>query len=150
MAKQSYPIPESNPNAHMSATFLLLWLVNVLIIWLANTVFPDNFVLGTMSLSSGTALLLSSGVLAWIVTLLIPVFTEIEIRKQMVLTPQHWVAGYLIINTVALWSVARFADVLGFGISSWAYVLGLAVVLNLIQGMVMMGYGEVQKKFGAV
>lgn len=51
MASQSYPIPKSNPNAQMSITFFLIWLVNALVIALANVVFPNNIVLGTMSLS---------------------------------------------------------------------------------------------------
>lgn len=92
------------------------------------------------------ALLLSSGVLAWVATLALPLFTEIEMRKQMVLTPQHWMLGYLIINVVSLWVLARFAEAIGLGISSWVYVLGMAAVLDFVQGMVMMAYGEAQKK----
>lgn len=146
MASQSYPIPKSNPNAQMSITFFLMWLVNALVIALANVVFPNNIVLGTMSLSYYMALLLSSGVLAWVATLVLPLFTEIEMRKQMVLTPQHWMLGYLIINVVSLWVLARFAEAIGLGISSWVYVLGMAAVLDFVQGMVMMAYGEAQKK----
>ncbi len=146
MASQSYPIPKSNPNAQMSITFFLIWLVNALVIALANVVFPNNIVLGTMSLSYYMALLLSSGVLAWVATLVLPLFTEIEMRKQMVLTPQHWMLGYLIINVVSLWVLARFAEAIGLGISSWVYVLGMAAVLDFVQGMVMMAYGEAQKK----
>ncbi|MCL4208668.1 hypothetical protein KJZ63_03500 [Patescibacteria group bacterium] len=146
MTSQSYPIPKSNPNAQMSITFFLMWLVNALVIALANVVFPNNIVLGTMSLSYYMALLLSSGVLAWVATLVLPLFTEIEMRKQMVLTPQHWMLGYLIINVVSLWVLARFAEAIGLGISSWVYVLGMAAVLDFVQGMVMMAYGEAQKK----
>jgi len=146
MASQSYPIPKSNPNTQMSITFFLIWLVNALVIALANVVFPNNIVLGTMSLSYYMALILSSGVLAWVATLALPLFTEIEIRKQMVLTPQHWMLGYLIINVVYLWILARLAEAIGLGISSWVYVLGMAAVLDFVQGMVMMAYGEAQKK----
>jgi len=146
MAKQSYPVPKSNPNAHMSVTFFLLWLVNAMVISLANSVYPMHVVLGTMSLSNTAALLLSSGVLAGIATLVLPLFTEVEMRKQMVLTPQHWMAGYLVINFVAIWAVARFADVLGLGMASWFFVFGLAVVLDFVQGLVMMFYGEIRKK----
>jgi len=146
MAKQSYPIPKSNPNAYMTVTFFLLWLVNAMVISLANSTFPAQVVLGTMSLTTTAALLLSSGVLAGISTLAMPLFTEIEMRKQMVLTPQHWMAGYLVINFVALWAVARFSDVLGLGMASWLFVFGLAVVLDFVQGMVMMLYGEINKK----
>lgn len=146
MAKQTYPIPTSNPNAQMSITFFLLWFVNGLVIALANMILPNQIVLGTMSLTHIAALILSSGVLAWIATLTMPIFTAIEMRKQMVLAPQHWIIGYLIINVISLWVVARFADLLGLGIASWMYVVGLAVVLDVVQGMTMMAYGEAQKK----
>ena len=146
MPKQTYPIPQSNPNAHMSVTFFLLWLVNALIILLANTLFPNNIVLGTMSLSHLTALILSSGVLAWAATVTLPLFTAYEIRQQTVLTPQHWMAGYLVINTLSLWVVGRFAEALGLGISSWVFVLGLAAVLDVVQGMTMMAYGQATKR----
>src|SRR3989344_1830019 len=146
MAKQTYPIPKSNPNAQMSSIFFLLWLVNGFVIALANMFFSQQIVLGTMSISSTMALVLSSGILAWAATLTMPIFTEIEIRKQMVLTPQHWMTGYLIINFIALWVVARFADVIGLGMASWFFVLGLSAILDVVQGMTMMAYGEAQKK----
>lgn len=146
MASQSYPIPKSNPNAQVSFTFFLLWLVNALVIGLANVVFPNNIVLGTMSLSYYMALLLSSGVLAWSASLMMPIFTEIEIRKQMVMAPHHWMIGYLVINVISLWVLARFAEAIGLGISSWVFVLGLAAALDFVQGMTMMAYGEAQKK----
>lgn len=146
MSKQTYPIPQSNPNAYMSITFFLLWVVNALIILAANAVFPMNVVLGTMSLTPTIALILSSGVLAWAATVTLPIFTEIEIRKQMVLTPQHWMMGYLVINVISLWIVSRFAEAIGLGISSWVFVLGLAAVLDMVQGMTMMAFGQATKK----
>ena len=145
MANQSYPVPKSNPNGHMSIMFFLVWIVNMLVILLANALFPNNIVLGTMSLTPTVALVLSSGVLAWAITLAMPIFTEIEIRKQMVLTPQHWLIGYLLLNFIFLWVVARFADALGLGISSWFVVLILAAVLDFVQGMTIMAYGQARK-----
>ena len=145
MANQSYPIPKSNPNGHMSIMFFLVWIVNMLVIFLANKLFPNNIVLGTMSLSPFVALVLSTGVLAWATTVTMPIFTEIEIRKQMVLTPQHWLIGYLLLNFISLWVVARFADSLGLGISSWFVVLALAAVLDFVQGMTIMAYGQARK-----
>lgn len=146
MAKQSYEIPKNNPNANMSVIFFILWLVNALIIGLANLFFPSQVVLGTASTSYLMALLLSSGVLAWFATLTMPIFTEIEMRKKMVLSPHHWMLGYLAINLISVWILARFADVIGLGLASFFAVLGLALVLDMAQGMSMMAYGEMQKK----
>ncbi len=146
MAKQSYPIPTINHNAPMSIIFFITWLVTLIVIALANMFFPSQVVLGTMSLTHTTALLLSSGVIAWFATITMPIFTEIEVRKHMVLAPQHWMIGYLIINLIGVWVVARFADALGLGVASWVYVFALAVVLDVVQGIAMMLYGEAQKK----
>ncbi len=146
MAQQTYPIPKSNPNAHMSITFLLLWLVNGLVIALANFLMPRDIVLATISISHIAALVLSSGILAWFATVTLPLFTEIEIRKKMILTPLHWMIGYFIINTCAVWIIARFSDTIGLGVSSWFFVLVLAALLDVVQGMTMMAYGEMNKK----
>lgn len=146
MAQRTYPIPKSNPNAYMSVVFLLLWLVNALVIALTNFVMPHQIVLGTISISPFAALVLSSGILAWFATVTLPLFTEIEIRKKIVLTPQHWMIGYLVLNAISVWIIARFSDVIGLGISSWVYVLLLAAVLDVVQGMTMMTYGEMREK----
>lgn len=146
MAQSTYPIPKSNPNAHMSIVFLLLWLVNALVIALAHFVMPHQIVLGTISISLFAALVLSSGILAWFATVTLPLFTEIEIRNKMILTPQHWMIGYLVLNAISVWILARFADIVGLGISSWVFVLLLAAVLDVVQGMTMMTYGEMRQK----
>jgi hypothetical protein len=146
MAKQSYPIPKVNNLAPMSVTFFLIWAVTAVVISLANTFMPEQIVLGTMTVNRMMALLLSSGIIAWATTITMPIFTEIEVRKQMILAPQHWIIGYLIINVAALWVTTRFADVIGLGVSSWVYVVGLAAVLDFVQGMVMMAYGASPNK----
>ena len=130
----------------MVVSFFIMWVVSAVIVSVANLVLPNHIVLGTMSLTTTAALLLSSGVIAWLTILGLPLFTEIEIRKQMILTPQHWMLGYFIINVVGVWVITRFSDVLGLGIASWVYVVGLAAVLDVAQGMAMMLYGEMQKK----
>ena len=81
MAKETYPVPKSNPNAHMSITFLLLWAVNAVIIYAAHMIFPQQIVLGAMSVSPMVALGLSSAILAWFATLLMPVFVAIEVKN---------------------------------------------------------------------
>ena len=146
MAKQAYPVPASNPNAQMSIIFLLLWPVNAIVIALANVLFPEQIVLGTSTVSMAGALVLSSGILAWLATMVLPLFTEVEIRKQMVLSPRHWMAGYLVVNVIGVWVLARFAYAIGMGMASWVYVLGLAIVLDVAQGMTMMAWEQSKKK----
>lgn len=50
----------------------------------------------------------------------------------------EWMASYFVLNFVGVWVVARFANQLGFGISSWVVALVLAVVLDVVQGAAMM------------
>ena len=145
MAKQTRSVETVNHNAHMSATFFLLWLVNAVVLFAANLALPMQIVFGTMSISSTSAIVLSSGILAWLATVTLPLFTEIEIRKNMVLTPAHWLAGYLVINIAGVWLITRFADIIGLGVASWMYVVLLAILLDVAQGIAMMAYGNAQK-----
>jgi hypothetical protein len=126
----------------MVYTFVTIWVTNAVILWVANMLFSQNIVLGTMSLNSTAALLLSSAVLAWICTLAIPFFTLWEMKRGKILTPTDWMAGYLVVNAVALWLVSRAAEVFGLGISSWIFVIITAAVLDMVQGMVMMAVGK--------
>lgn len=146
MAKDMYPVPKSNPNAMFVLAFLVTWVASAIVIGLANFFMPESFVLGTVNIPYTSALLLSSGVLAWITTMCIPLFTQFEIQQQRVLQPQHWMAGYLVINAIALWVIARQAEIVGLGISSWTMVLILAIVLDVVQGMAQMALGQATKK----
>lgn len=146
MADKKYPVPTSNPNKMMVVCFFVVWLVNLLVFAVANMLMPESVVLGTVNIPYTAALLLSSGVLAWVTTLFIPAFTEIEMRKKMVMSPIHWTAGYLIIDFIALWLIARQAEILGLGISSWMLVLVLSVILDVLQGMSMMAIEMMKQK----
>lgn len=145
MAKNSYPVPKSNPHLQMVISFALTWVVSALVIAIANSLFPSNVVLGTAALNWLSALLLSSGVLAWLMTMAIALFTEIEVRQQRVLSPKDWMMGYFVLNAVGVWLIARLAEMLGLGVSSWVVVVVLALVLDIVQGITMMTYGSLQK-----
>jgi hypothetical protein len=49
-----------------------------------------------------------------------------------------WIMLYFVVNAVGIWVVARFAEQLGLGISSWLVVVALAVVIDIVQGLSMM------------
>ncbi len=141
MSKSSYPVPKSNPHLETIAAFFLTWFASATIITIASALFPKNVVLGTISLSHWEALLLSSGVLSWLMTLSIVLFTEVEVRQQRVLSPKDWLMGYFALNTVGIWLIARLAEILGLGLSSWLVALLLGLVLSFAQGSTMMAYG---------
>lgn len=140
-----YPVPKSNPHLQMVIAFGLTWVVSALAVGLANTWFPENVVLGTATLSRWAALLLSSGVLAWLMAMSIAIFTQIEVNQQRVLKPQEWAVGYFVLNLVAVWVIGRLANELGLGVSSWLVVAILALVLDVAQAFTMLTYGSVQQ-----
>lgn len=149
MAAPKYPVPTSNPNMMITISFFVTWLTSAVVIAIANMFFPKAVVLGTVNIPFFSALLLSSAVLAGITVLAMPFFTEVEMRNKKILSPLHWMGGYLVINFVGLWGIGRLAEILGLGMSSWLIVLILAAVLDFFQGMVMMGLPSIMKVFKA-
>ena len=138
MPKEKAQVSTDNPGIMMVKTFVAMILVNGLVIYLANMFFPEQVVLGTMSISHLWAVLLSAGTLAVINTFTMPFFTIWEQQVKRVLTPMEWMGGYLVINFVGLWLITRVAEIFGLGVASWLVILVLAVVLDFLQGLVMM------------
>jgi uncharacterized membrane protein YvlD (DUF360 family) len=50
----------------------------------------------------------------------------------------QWMGLYMVINVVAIWVLARLAEDIGFGISSWVVAVILGALLNLVQGVLIM------------
>ncbi len=129
----------------MFYTFLALMATNVLVLMVANALFPQHVVLGTYSISYGWALYHSMFKLTVINVFVMPFVTYYEWKKGVIFTPMQWMTTYFVVNTVALWEITRFAENLGFGVSSWLVVVLLAAGLDWIQGMVMMALGKAIK-----
>lgn len=126
-------------------SFGVMFLVNIVGIYLANLYYPKMVVVGTFGLTSVEALLLSAGVLAAINALLIPLFHVAENARKKMLTDKEWMLGYAVMNTVVLWLMTRIPTVFGLGISSWIPLVSLALVLNLLQGLGMVAYGKIKQ-----
>ena len=137
MAKKT-PRFDKNPGMMMVISYLVMLVANVVVLWFAAQWFPQYIVLGTISLTMTWALWLSMGKLALIDTFAMPFFTEWEARRGRELTPTDWSVGYFLVNFVGLWVITRFADIFGLGVTSWVVVAGLALVLDIVQGAVMM------------
>ncbi len=134
-----------NPEMMLVVTYFVLFAVNSLVILLANSLMPQHVVLGTGNISKGWVLIHAVGSLALINTFAIPVVREFEKMRSKMLTNKEWMMAYFIINFVGVWLVARFANQLGLGISSWVVALALAVVLDFAQGMAMMQMEKLRK-----
>lgn len=123
----------------LSISFVVLYVSNILGVYLANMFYPKMVVLGTFGLTTTEALLLSTGALAVVNTLLMPLFHIYENGRKRMLSSTEWMIGYAVLNTVALWLISRVPMVLGLGMSSWLPLVLLAVFLDFIQGLGMMG-----------
>ena len=126
------------PGMILLATYVLVYLVNVAVLYLANMFFPQQVVLGTFSMSPAWALLHSMGALALLNTFGVPIARLVERIRGRMLTDKEWMIKYFILNFVGLWLISRFSDQFGLGISSWYVAAILAVVLDMVQGLVMM------------
>lgn len=127
---------------NMVATYIIMFLVGILVISLANWLFPGAVVLGNAALTPIWALCLSAGKLALVATAVMPLVTYREWKMRRDYAPKDWMMTYFIVNLVAIWLIARFAKYLGLGISSWWVAVLLAVALDWVQGMAMMAYGK--------
>jgi hypothetical protein len=141
MAKQKVAeraVEKSNPNMMMVISYVTVTVVSAVVIYLANMLFPDHIVLGTMSISMMWAVMLSAGKLGLITTLAMPFFTEFEIQRKKILSPMEFLIGFFVVNFAGLWFITRFAEIFGLGVSSWMVLIALAAVVDFAQGMAMM------------
>ncbi len=137
MANKS-PSLFANPGLVLVITYFILFAVNSLVLYLAHLWFPHHVVLGTQSLTPIWALILSMGTLTLLDTFAIPFINHYEKVRAQTLTTKDWMLAYFALNFVGVWLVTRFADNLGFGITSWIVAAILAVALDFTQGAAMM------------
>lgn len=134
--------PAVSPIQHMTAQQLamiaILWLVaHSAIIYLANRWFPDAVVLGTNVITPTMAILYSMVVFTLITVGAIPVIEALSTQLRWRLSNLHWFALFALVDVVGIWLVARFAEQLGMGISSWTVALTLGLVMDVTQGVLV-------------
>ncbi|MFC1624858.1 hypothetical protein ACFL15_00595 [Patescibacteria group bacterium] len=117
--------------------FLIYWIHNSALIYLATQIFPGKFVLGNARFSLIPAMILSG--------LFVTLFFEIakmfvgKVKKPKMDSYKKHVY-YLGVNFVALWIVARLAPVFGFGVVRFTWLFALAVLMNLVQKVVSLAF----------
>lgn len=146
MAASHTSLRERNPGMVLFIYYVVISSVSTLVIYLANMFFPEQVVLGTMSISMIWAVALSAGKLGVITTFAHPFLKEWELRQGKPLTPIHMMGYYLVVNFAALWFITRFAEIFGLGVSSWMVLLALAIVLDIVQGIAMTGVEPIVSK----
>lgn len=137
-------MPQSTPKSMMNNagimvffSFLALMIVNTLVIVLANMFFPENVVLGTMSLTANWAAFLSMAALSLIGAFAIPFFHHWEAVRGKLLSTKEWIIYYFLLNVAGVWLISRAAEQFGLGVSSWYVVVALAIAFDVVQGLVM-------------
>jgi hypothetical protein len=118
-----------NPDLILVISFFILFATSSLIIFLANLLFPKDVVLGNLHITKTWAIIHSMSALALVNTLTIPLVR--------MFTPKQWLITYFFINFFSLWVIARLAEQLGLGLSSWLTTALLALALNLSQGILL-------------
>ncbi len=112
-------------------------VVSVIVLYLANMLFPANVVLGNHLVTPMMGLLMSSIVISLLGVSATPLIEWARKAFNLTLSASHWMLIYLVINTLVVWVVARFAEILGLGVSSWVVALGLGFVLDVAQGLLV-------------
>ena len=117
--------------------FLIVWAVNSGIIFLANSYYPDSFVLGNAVMTPTMA-----GILTGFFLTLFTRFTKTFSRKFSG-NRFRMFGYYFLANSVGIWIIARVSVVTGFGIPAFYWAFYLGVVATFAQWLVR----QVFKKF---
>jgi hypothetical protein len=137
MAKSQPSMPETTA-MQMVKNYVYLLPTNALVLYLANMWFANEVVLGTASLSLWWSIGMSAGKLTLVAVLATPLIEAWGKAQKRVLSTKDWMMAFLAINFAALWVITRFPEQFGIGVTSWVVVLIMAVVLDIVQGFVMM------------
>lgn len=112
--------------------FLAFWALDVVLLFLATSLLPNNYVLGTFRMSKFSSALFAGFVWTLIVWFSEPLTKKLKLKlegqtKQMLF--------YLASNFIALWVVGHLAFFTGFGVTSFIWVFVLAFFANFFQYM---------------
>jgi hypothetical protein len=125
------------PGMMLVASYKMLFVVNAVVLYFAHSLFPQQIVLGTQSMTFFWAMLHSVGILTLANAFAIPFAHLMEEHKGRELTTNEWMIKYFLLNFASIWIITRFSDQFGLGISHWYIAAGLAIVLDIAQGMAM-------------
>lgn len=114
--------------------FFVYFFVDLIILLSTAVMIPTLLVLGNNLVTPLMALILASFLLSFFVVSTVPIMELIVSRFEYEFTSRDWMAIFVAINVFFLWLLARFAQVVGMGISSWMVALVIGIVLSLIQG----------------
>ncbi len=117
-------------NLRKYVPFLSFWLLNSILLYLAELLFPAYFVLGNFWLSGPAAMFwvgLWISIIVWIAQSL-PEKFNVKIDGPLKMFTYYW-----LVNLAAIWVLARFAQLSGFGITAFYWAIFLGLIANVTQ-----------------
>jgi len=110
--------------------YLAYWFVNFLVFYLVSRIIPSDIVLGNWKFTAIEAAIYSS---FWLTVLVWTAWDFIYSRGVKFDGGVVTLIYFWIVNTLGVWLIARFAHILGFGITGWIWAVILGAVANLSQ-----------------
>src|SRR3990172_11939784 len=112
--------------------YLVYWVLNTLILLAANSLFPEDIVLGNWSFNQ-----LESAIYAafWITFFVWAMWDFIMARNVKFKTETGAWSYFLVINILGIWLTARFSHIAGFGIGHFLWAGLIALATNTAQRM---------------
>lgn len=110
--------------------YLFYWVVSLAVFYLTYLLFPQDFVLGNWKFTSLEAAVYSSFwlvVFVWVVWDFL-ISRRVKLKDNLATWLYFWV-----VNAVGIWLVAKLSQILGLGIKSYLWAIGVAFVVNLAQ-----------------
>lgn len=123
-----------------AVSFLTFWVVNTVVLLVANAIFGGNVVVGNQSISTGLSAIFAGLVL----TVLIPLAPKAVEKSGYKIKKNIWPGIFLGLNIVILWILKRLAVVTGFGISSILWVIILAIIITFVELAVAKATGAME------
>ncbi|MFH1971771.1 MAG: hypothetical protein ABIJ05_05350 [Patescibacteria group bacterium] len=110
--------------------FILYWIHNGILIYLANQLFPSKFVLGNFRFTTVVTVLISSFFLTLFLELVSIILAK---QKKIKLDNNKRFGVFWISNFIGLWLIARLAPLIGFGVIKFTWLIGLSLLANILQ-----------------
>lgn len=110
------------------------FMVDLILVLLFAVILPSYVALGTDLISPLRGLVQASFLLSFFVISTVPLIEQLVSQMKLELSDRDWFAVFAVVNSAMIWLVARFAVVVGMGISSWRVALMLGVIFSIVQG----------------
>lgn len=117
-------------NTNQTSLWILTYIANTAILYVAGSFYPQAIVLGNASVESWAALLVNPLLITVALMLVVPTIKKLQLKLENAFSMG---LIYGTVNVIALWLLSRGADWTGLGISSLWIAVILGIVFNLVQ-----------------